>query len=79
MIDPVAASPDGFDRKPDAEDYPTGSYRRHGDRVILFARRGAYYAKCPYCGEFQYRQAWQKFGRWLHVRTGFARCEGGTL
>jgi hypothetical protein len=33
-----------------------------------------YYAVCPACGEYEYRQAWVKVGRWVHVRTGFALC-----
>jgi hypothetical protein len=72
--DPVAAISDPVDCKPAAEDYPALQPRRDGDRVILFSRYGWYYCKCPGCGEYEYRQAWQKFGLWLHVRTGLARC-----
>jgi hypothetical protein len=74
MTDPVAASPDHFGRKPEAGGFPNGVLRRDGDRVILFVRHGLYYAICPECLEYEYRQAWQKIGRWVHVRSGFARC-----
>lgn len=74
MTEPVAALPAGFARRPEVEDHPNGSYRRDGDRLILFTRYGFYYAVCPECGEYEYRQAWVKVGRWVHVITGFARC-----
>ena len=74
MTDPVAASPDHFGRRPESLGSPNGFPRRDGDRVILFERHGLYYAMCPDCLEMEYRQAWQKVGRWVHVRSGFARC-----
>jgi hypothetical protein len=71
---PVAASPDSFDCKTAVEDYPAGRTSPSGDRLILFTRHGLYYAACPGCGEYEYRKAFVKVGRWVHVRTGFARC-----